>query len=647
MYIRRSAPLLEQCLIEANAAENGGGVFYEEEYQQTTHMGVAGCEFRGNTAEVFGGGLLINRGTPMLTAYDAQNYYVDNRAGAGSDLCATMIPSAPPIPAMNSRFAGYHPSNYYVSPQNAFDLTGSVDETVPITVDVYVSPDGVDTNTGISADQPFRTIRRAMSLVYGTERAPVTVHLAGGGYSLEATGEHFPVPLVSHCSVEGRGATETILNAATAQHGLIGHGNSATDISNLTIRNAIGNGVMSHLQSSIQVLDCVIESNGGSGIECADSLDLTVMDSRIASNQKGIAIWGNSNVQLRDSVLTQNTAIGMEIFYSEVILDHCDVSLNGGSESWNAGIVGASVVMLTVVQSTISGNFGAGIFLDEDSHADVSQSLIMDNHASGCDLNNSGSTGWSQFSFCTIFNNRGAGIAAAMHDIHLSDCIVWGNDAGIVLSYGSWATVRYSDVQRVSGVQAGPGNINTDPLFTEGSLGNVYLAQVDSGQTETSPCVNAGDPSSAVPYGTTRTDHHPDAGIADMGWHFQATPTPNPCEFFGVQVEMPLAIYHPGDTCRVDVVVCVPGDQTMSGLPLFVMLYVAGEFFYGPGFTQNIDYYEEDYLPGETSLEIIGSFVWPDGCGSYDGAMFIGAFLNQEMTMILGEFGYFAFGWAD
>ncbi len=649
MYIMRSAPLLEQCLIEANMAVDGGGVFYDEEYEQTVHMGVAGCEFRGNTAEVFGGGLLINRGMPILTAYDAQNNYVNNRAGAGSDLCAAMIPSMP-IPAVNSRFSGYHPSCYYVSPQSAFDLTGSVDETVPITVDVYVSPDGDDTNTGISADQPFKSIRRAMSLVYGTERAPVTVHLAGGGYSLEATGEHFPVPLVSHCLVEGTGATETVLDAATGQHGLIGHGNSATQISNLTIRNAIGNAILGNLQSSLNVLDCVIESSGGSGIESVDQSGLTVTGCRIESNSEGITAGGRCDVRVQDSILTDNATCGIEIFNSDVDLDGCTVSHNGVQEASSAGIFGYSLATLTVTRSGISGNQGAGVVLEEDSVAVISETFIVDNHSSGCTMSGSGS---SEFSFCTIFNNRGAGIGAAMHDINVSNCIVWGNDAGIVLSYGSQATVRYSDIQRETGVQAGPGNLNADPLFTEGSLGNVYLAQVDSGQLETSPCVNAGDPSSAIPDGTTRTDHQPDEGIVDMGWHYQAeppptpTPTPNPCAFLGVRVEMPLEIYHPGDTCRVDAFVCVPGDQAMSGLPLFVMLYVAGEFFYGPGFTQNIDYYEGDYPPGETEVEIIESFFWPDGCGSYDGAMFIGAFLNQEMTMILGEFGYFVFGWTD
>lgn len=651
LFIDRAAPELDMAQIIQNTAESGGGIYYREEYQQDAHMQVLNSTVIGNIAEVFGGGIHIARGTPDLSGGRDGNRFGQNQAGAGSDLCSAAIPAIP-IPATNSRFEGYHSSNYYVSPQSAFDLTGSVDETVPITVDVYVSPDGDDANTGISADQPFKTIRRAMSLVYGTERAPITVHLAGGVYSLDATGEQFPVPVVSHLAILGSDAVETVLDAASGQHGLIGHGNSATHLSNLAIRNAIGNGVMSNLQSSIQILDCVIESNGGSGVECAESSDVTVMDSRIASNQKGIAMWGQCNVQVQDSVLTENTAMGIELFYSEVNLDRCNVSLNGALESWSAGIVGSSVAMLTASQSIISGNLGSGIMIDEDSGASITETLIADNHSSGCALSNSGS---SEFSFCTIFNNRSAGIGAAMHDINVSNCIVWGNDAGIVLSYGSQATVRYSDIQRGSGVQPGPGNINADPLFIEGSLGNVYLAQIVSGQSEDSPCVNAGNPSSENPEGTTRTDHQPDTGIADMGWHYLAepdptptpTPTPNPCEFFGVRIEMPLAMYQPGDTCRVDAFVCVPGDRRMTGYPLFVMLYVAGEFFYGPGFTQEIDYYEGEYSAGETAIEIIEPFVWPEGYGSYDGAMFIGAFLDQEMTMILGEFDYFVFGWSN
>lgn len=59
-----------------------------------------------------------------------------------------------------------------------------------------------------------------------------------------------------------------------------------------------------------------------------------------------------------------------------------------------------------------------------------------------------------------------------------------------------------------------------DPYFADGPQGSYYLAQTSAGQPLQSPCVDAGDPSSAPVYGTTRTDENPDLGIIDIGFHY-------------------------------------------------------------------------------------------------------------------------------
>ena len=47
--------------------------------------------------------------------------------------------------------------------------------------DLYVSPTGLDTNTGFSPDQPLRTIQRAIDMVRVPERE-VEVEIAEGLY---------------------------------------------------------------------------------------------------------------------------------------------------------------------------------------------------------------------------------------------------------------------------------------------------------------------------------------------------------------------------------------------------------------------------------------------------------------------------------
>jgi predicted outer membrane repeat protein len=76
--------------------------------------------------------------------------------------------------------------------------------------------------------------------------------------------------------------------------------------------------------------------------------------------------------------------------------------------------------------------------------------------------------------------------------------------------------VNYCCVQGWTGTIVGSGNIGDYPRFVAG----YYLSQVAAGQGMDSPCVDAGDPASDVPDGTTRTDGVVDAGVVDMGYHY-------------------------------------------------------------------------------------------------------------------------------
>ncbi len=78
----------------------------------------------------------------------------------------------------------------------------------------------------------------------------------------------------------------------------------------------------------------------------------------------------------------------------------------------------------------------------------------------------------------------------------------------------------------IQGGYEGEGNIDTDPLFINGSHGDFYLSETASGQSQDSPCLNVGsDLSDNLCYDglegqvclnelTTRTDEMFDFG----GW---------------------------------------------------------------------------------------------------------------------------------
>ena len=69
-------------------------------------------------------------------------------------------------------------------------------------------------------------------------------------------------------------------------------------------------------------------------------------------------------------------------------------------------------------------------------------------------------------------------------------------------------------------------NIEGDPLFARGRLGNYYLSQIAAGQLADSNAVNAGS-TTAVNAGmniySTRTDNTFDTGQVDLGYHSKDT----------------------------------------------------------------------------------------------------------------------------
>jgi hypothetical protein len=101
---------------------------------------------------------------------------------------------------------------------------------------------------------------------------------------------------------------------------------------------------------------------------------------------------------------------------------------------------------------------------------------------------------------CTIADNSEIGISKGMPKVFNS--IIYGNGLQIA---GSYAAVQYSNVQ---GGFFGEGNINADPLFADPD-NNDYHLKSEAGRFDpniqtwviddiTSPCIDAGDPSSLI-----------------------------------------------------------------------------------------------------------------------------------------------------
>jgi len=108
--------------------------------------------------------------------------------------------------------------------------------------------------------------------------------------------------------------------------------------------------------------------------------------------------------------------------------------------------------------------------------------------------------------------------------------VLWGNEArneDEILNCGSRSSTTIVSYTCIDGGYPGTGNIDRDPRFVSGPLGDYYLSQTAAGQTKESPCVDAGsDTASNLEMNrfTTRTDEVGDQDIVDMGYHYPKSP---------------------------------------------------------------------------------------------------------------------------
>jgi len=254
------------------------------------------------------------------------------------------------------------------------------------------------------------------------------------------------------------------------------------------------------------------------------------------------------------------------------IVEYCHIYDNLGDNG--GGICVGQNIDMTIRYNLIEQNTvyssGGGIYVSAAGQATIHDNVIQNNQSNGTfgggGMNLWCAT-WLYGTYCTVYNNlvsdnhavsSGGGVyhryeTSVMYNNTITDntatqgggvyvltftdspptyynSIIYNNSASTGAQIyldpvaGSTANVSYCDVQ---GGWTGLGNISDDPLFAGGPNGNYYLSQTAAGQVVQSPCVDAGNPTSAMIDGTTRTDEVQDEGVVDMGFHYQVeTGTP-------------------------------------------------------------------------------------------------------------------------
>jgi len=449
--------------------------------------------------------------------------------GSGAD----GIHAGPTVPTAQagSGFGGYDPDR---------NNSGSDSLRDPICVD---GSSIIDANGTPSS--PYRTIQEAVDAAENGD----TIKVARGVYNEFIQISQKKVHLLGGFAGGGdfvtadRQANQTIIAATVATPCIWVNLDEATPgtltISGFVIQGGqrgieLTGGWSGHLNSII-IENNVIENNGSPNTERGGGIGLegrnvTVQNNLIRNNQakRGAAIGATDDLTdfvIIANLITDNTgyedhAGGMSICGTGTITQNVfdgntaaasyDYGWGGALLVYGDGQTTTSVVLsYNVYHNNHAPSSGGAVFVDDGATVRMEHELLYGNTSdeSGsavyvdADWNNNPSV--LTMVNCTVTGNSdGAALLVQGSNVHVVNCIFWGNESDFELIENGRLTVEYSLMQQKC---EGVGNISSDPLFADAASGDFHLLS-SSGRydpaigdfvidSQNSPAIDAGDPS--------------------------------------------------------------------------------------------------------------------------------------------------------
>ena len=257
-------------------------------------------------------------------------------------------------------------------------------------------------------------------------------------------------------------------------------------------------------------------ANDGGGISCINSSP-TIDHNFIKGNRV------NSNAQGKGGAIYCSN--------SSAIIKNCTVSSN--SSRGNTGGVGGGLYLgnsdVVIFSSRFYGNSaqwsGGAIYMDQ-SNPTINNINLIHNSSTlvgggiACYGSNPVITNVGFYNNSVTLNQGSAIYAGAGSEPDVTNSIVWGNGQTAVYTSNADVYFTYSDVQ--DNLWPGDGNISEDPLLRDIGSGDLHLMAIDCGDSDDSPCIDAGDPdifenrmSCAWGLGTDRSDMGAYGGVWD------------------------------------------------------------------------------------------------------------------------------------
>ncbi|MEA3476141.1 MAG: choice-of-anchor Q domain-containing protein, partial [Candidatus Cloacimonadota bacterium] len=464
-----SNPTVKNCVIKENTAGSGGGICCK-----SSAIYLSDVIIKNNHVQYNGGGIFFWNDSSANFDSESRCSIFLNYAGAGCELRSNNCNT---IDIIVDTFTVMEPKDYFVYPLDNFTFDILNCKVNLLNQDLYVSPDGNDNNSGITPDEPLKTISFALTKIASDSTHPNTIYLANGIYSSSLTGEIFPLNCRSYVSIIGEDEDFSILDGDNLFN-IIGciFDDNHFYIENLTIQNGncyLGGGIAIQVDSSPTLKNVTLRSNTGT--------------------MGGAIYCGHGCIPIFDNVsILNNTARtgGGGFFYqhSSPIFINCKIREN------------------SAVEPEVGGH--GGILCQSESNLILMNTELTDNFAtvdvSGfSDLSGTGDNPNSYLINCTICNNSPTPRCIALStdaNLTLINCIVRNysvDEIGFTPGLApDTVTISYTNIEdSIDAINTNnngtinwlEGNIDSIPQFVGGDPFSYQL-------TEGSPCIDAGTP---------------------------------------------------------------------------------------------------------------------------------------------------------
>jgi hypothetical protein len=217
IYVFESNLNVNSCIIKENTAEVGGGI----SISNNSDVSLSDVIIRNNYANHYGGGIRFNNGLCVIE-FDSINRcsIYNNYAPKGADLYCQFEGGNQTVyldTVTVENYWGYHIFQYNEIPPG-FTTTGlTIDHQNtwldPVDADLYVSPEGDDTNSGLSWEEPLQSITWAIQKIAVNPIDPRTIHLSEGVFSASSTGEIMPFQCKDCTTIQGVSEETTVIDA--------------------------------------------------------------------------------------------------------------------------------------------------------------------------------------------------------------------------------------------------------------------------------------------------------------------------------------------------------------------------------------------------------------------------------------------------